>query len=70
MPEITLKYSAEDEDAYLAALHGIDFYCALHDLDQWLRSKIKHEDKEEFEPVRDQLHECVANRGINLDILS
>lgn len=62
-------YTTDDKKEFEYAFHGIDFLLCLWDMDQWLRSEIKYSQKEEYQPVRDQLWEIMQHHGVNLDML-
>ncbi len=65
-----LIFEDDDQDQFTAAIHGIDFWFCLWDLDQWLRSQIKYSDKTEFEEIRDELYNIMHKHGVNLDMVS
>lgn len=56
----------EERNEHLLAVKSANIYSILLDIDQWLRSKIKHEDREEFEEVREELHLLMEQHGFNL----
>lgn len=65
----------EDKDDHTLAIHGSDFYLAIWDLDQWLRSKLKygHDYKtvdDALEEAREQLHGFLEDRGVSLDMVA
>jgi hypothetical protein len=49
------------------AYNGDNLFFALWDLDQWLRGEIKYNDKEEFQVVRDKLHEYMDEHNIDFE---
>lgn len=69
MSETILKFTLpEDQDELTLAQRGTDLYCALHDMDNWLRGEIKYHGKD-LQDVRDQLWEFLSDHNINLDTL-
>ena len=63
------KIETDDKEEHLAALHGIDFYCVLWDLDQWLRSECKYHGKP-YHEIREKIIELMEAHGVNFNILS
>ena len=43
-------------------------YCTLWEFDQWLRSEIKYNGKEQYEPVREKLREFMNDNRIDFDM--
>ena len=64
------KLQTKDKEEFYMAYHGQDLYFALHDLDQWLRSEVKHNNRNELQEVRDVLHECMDVWGVDFDHVS
>ena len=67
------KYTIEVEDgddanAILRAVKSDSAYLALFQFDSWIRSEIKHKDKD-YEEVREALHDAMQNYGVSLDDL-
>lgn len=54
----------EDKYDFDCAVNGHTYRNILYDLDNWLRSEIKHNNKEAYQPVRDYLYELLE--GIDL----
>lgn len=46
-----------------------DLVNALWDFDQWLRGEYKYKGNEAAAPIREQLHEFLADHGLNLEKL-
>lgn len=70
MTEAILKYYLpDDQDDFILALHGKDFWVVLFEFDQWLRNEIKYKDKD-YQPVRDMLYELMGTYNVNLDMVS
>lgn len=59
-----------DDDDFKLAMHGTDFYLVLWDLDQFLRNEIKYQNKNEYQPIRDKLHELMQERNVTLDMVA
>ena len=61
--------STSDRNEALQIMKATTYLIALWDLDQWLRSEIKYSNKNEYQPVRDELYNILQNNGISLDEL-
>ena len=61
--------STSDKNEALQIMKATSYLIALWDLDQWLRSEIKYSNKNEYQPVRDELYNILQNNGISLDEL-
>ena len=73
--EFNLEDSA-DETAYIRAVKSTKLAVALWDMDQYLRSQIKHapdsmpkEVYDALQETRDKLHEIMSDNSIDLDEL-
>jgi ATP-dependent helicase/DNAse subunit B len=73
--EFNLEDSA-DEAAYIRAVKSTKLAVALWDMDQYLRSQIKHAPDsmpkkvyDALQEVRDKLHEIMSDNSIDLDEL-
>lgn len=62
--KITLEY--EDEKEALTALNGWLYKRVLWELNEWLRSQIKHCDKDELLPAREKLHELLQDDNLSI----
>jgi hypothetical protein len=60
--EFDLPEAQEDFEMYSKAP---EFYNVLFEINEWLRTQIKHHDKEEYIPVREQLSELMRKYGID-----
>jgi len=61
----TLKFDLpEEENEFNAALKGKKLAIAVWEFDSYLRNKVKYEDRNEFQEVRDKLWECLADNSI------
>lgn len=73
MPKVTLEFEVpEDQSGLEAALDGDKWRAVAWDLDQWLRSQIKHSDRAPLilsvlQEVRDQLRDQVQETGLDFD---
>lgn len=62
-----LYYTAEDKEDYLIALRGIDYYCALWDLSQKLRTECKYGKHPRFyEKLREKFYEILDENDVSL----
>ena len=66
----------EEKREHLYAVHGVDFLCALHDLDKALRLQVKHNHPnrsadyiQACEDIRGWLREYMDINGVNLEML-
>jgi hypothetical protein len=58
----------DDRLKHQRAILADDMMSVIWDMDQWLRSEIKYNEKP-YQEVRDFLHEMLRDEGINLDKL-
>jgi hypothetical protein len=72
--EAILKFELPEEDPeFKLALMGSEYYSVLWDLDQHLRSDLKHNDSltdEEYNKVkqlREKLHNLMSEHGVSFD---
>lgn len=64
-----LEYNLPEEKSdHMLAIKGLDMFCVLWDLKEWLRSQRKHNDKD-FEEVEDKLQFLFEHYNIDLDEL-
>lgn len=74
----TLEFNLpEDREEHQVAVHSVDLYLSLWDIDQWLRGKVKYSEGKEWnnyedalDATRTQLREIMASRNINLEMMS
>lgn len=57
----------EESSEHQTAVDAAKWKGVLWDLDQWLRSQVKHGGKTELQPVRDQIHELMAEDNLQFD---
>lgn len=65
--KVTIEF--EDYDDAMTAMQGSDWKLVVWSLDQTLRYKIKHSEKDkiELEEIRDRLHELLADYNLILE---
>lgn len=59
----------EDQDDFKFAIHGRDFYSVLWELDLFLRSEIKYQNKD-YQTIRDKLNELMNDNNLTFDMVS
>lgn len=65
--KVTIEF--DDQDDAITAMQGGGWKMVVWSLDQTLRYKIKHSEKDEpeFQKIRDRLHELVNEYNLNLE---
>jgi hypothetical protein len=67
MPKAILEFNLlEESNEYLMAVNASKYYAALSDISNWIRTEIKHNDKE-LEEVRSAFYDILDCHNINLD---
>ena len=56
----------EEELEYKEANQGVHWHNLICDLDEHLRQSIKHDGKNEYQPIRDWLNSKLADRNLSL----
>ena len=56
----------EDKENFDYANNGFNYYMALTEFDQWLRSEYKYNEKEEMFEVRQKLNEIINDNNITI----
>ena len=56
----------EDKDEYDFANNGINYYSALVEFDQWLRSEYKYNGNEAMFEVRKKLNEIINENNVKI----
>ena len=56
----------EDQERFDFATNGLNYYAALTEFDQWLRSEYKYNGKEEMYEVREKLNEIINENNVKL----
>ena len=59
----------EDNQEFELHTKALKIYSTLWDLDLWLRSEIKYNNQEHYEPVREKLREIMADNRIDFDMV-
>jgi hypothetical protein len=63
----TLEFNLpEDQERFDFATNGINYYLALCEFDQWLRSEYKYNGKEEMYAVREKLNQIINDNNVKL----
>ena len=64
----TLEFNLpDDQDDFNHATNAVNYYYALCEFDQWLRSEYKYNGKEEMYEVREKLREIILSNNVNID---
>ena len=56
----------EDKEDFDFATNGLNYYLALTEFDQWLRSEYKYNGKQEMYEVRQKLNEIINDNNIKI----
>ena len=56
----------EDKENFDLANNGLNYYSALFEFDQWLRSEYKYNGKEEMYEVRRKLNKIINENNITI----
>ena len=56
----------EDQERFDFANNGFNYYMALSEMDQWLRSEYKYNGKEAMFEVRQKLNEIINENNVKL----
>lgn len=63
----TLEFNLpEDKEDFDFATNGINYYSALVEFDQWLRSEYKYNDNEAMFKVRKKLNEFINENNVKI----
>jgi hypothetical protein len=63
-----LEYNLpEDQEEFNHATNGFNYYMALVEMDQWLRSEYKYNGKEEMYEVRNKLREIILENNVKIE---
>jgi hypothetical protein len=63
----TLEFNLpEEKDEFNYATKGINYYSALCEFDQWLRSEYKYNGKEEMFAVREKLNYFINENNVTI----
>ena len=73
MAEVILKFKEDELEDARTALDGWKWKSAMWDLDQWLRSEIKYNEKlsaetdRAYQAVRDKIREILDDDNLNIE---
>ena len=56
----------EDQERFDFANNGFNYYMALSEMDQWLRSEYKYNEKEEMYAVRQKLYLICSENNVTI----
>jgi len=57
----------EDQEYFNHATNGSNYYHALFEMDDWLRSEYKYNGKEEMYEVREKLREIILDNNVKIE---
>ncbi len=64
----TLEFNLpEDNEEFNHATNGFNYYMALVEMDEWLRSEYKYNGKEEMYEVRNKLREIIFENNVKIE---
>ena len=64
----TLEYNLpEEQEDFNHATNGFNYYMALVEMDQWLRSEYKYNDNEEMYEARVKLRQIISENNVEID---
>jgi len=64
----TLEFNLpEDREEFNHATNGFNYYMALVEMDQWLRSEYKYNNNEEMYEVREKLRQIILDNNVEID---
>jgi hypothetical protein len=64
----TLEFNLpEDREDFNYATNGFNYYMALVEMDQWLRSEYKYNGKEDMYEVREKLREIILENNVKIE---
>ena len=56
----------EDQDDFNYATNGFNYYMALYEMDQWLRSEYKYNGNEPMYKVREKLNQIINDNNVKI----
>lgn len=56
-----------DHDEFYFATHGEDWHYIATELEVWLRDKIKYDNRDGFQEVRDELHNLMRDNNVGTE---
>ena len=64
----TLEFNLpEDQDDFNHATNSFNYYMALVEMDQWLRTEYKYNGKEELYEVREKLRQIIFENNVKIE---
>ena len=57
----------EDQEEFNHATNGFNYYMALVEMDEWLRSEYKYNNNEEMYEVRNKLREIISENNVKIE---
>jgi len=64
----TLEFNLpEDQDEFNYATNAFNYYMALVEMDEWLRSEYKYNGKEEMYEVREKLRQIILENNVKIE---
>ena len=64
----TLEFNLpEDQEEFKHVYNGFNYYMALVEMDQWLRSEYKYNGKEEMYEVREKLRQIILENNVKIE---
>jgi len=60
-------YLPEDLEEFNHATNGFNYYMALVEMDEWLRSEYKYNGNEEMWEVRNKLREIISENNVKIE---
>jgi hypothetical protein len=64
----TLEFNLpEDRDDFNYATNGFNYYMALVEMDEWLRSEYKYNGNEDMYEVREKLRQIIFENNVKID---
>ena len=64
----TLEFNLpEDQEEFKHVYNGFNYYMALVEMDEWLRSEYKYNGKEEMYEVRNKLREIISDNNVKIE---
>lgn len=61
------RFHTSDKAEALRMMKAVDIYGVVYDFDIWLRARIKYEDRDDLQFVREELWRLMNEAGINFD---
>lgn len=66
--KVTMEFDLpEERNELIGSIKSMSLFSVIWSMDQWLRGKIKYDNREEFEEVRQQLRDLLDTYTVNLN---